>query len=121
MHKTESVGKNYRYSRLDNLNLFCEEKGQIATAYCYVSLLGNLQDKGAPIAVAGIEATPPPPLQLDQTSIQEKVLAEIAPELSVTEFVFSNISNSQLRRDRVDLIKRNAKAFSYPYEQFILT
>jgi len=121
MHKTEAVGENYRYSRLEKLDLFCEITGLITAAYSYVSLFGNLLDMGAPIAVSGIKATPPPLLQLNQTSMQEKILAKIAPKLSVTEFVFSNISNSQLRRDRVDLIKQNAKAFSYPYEKVVLT
>jgi len=121
MHKTEAVGKNYRYSRLEKLDLLCEVTGLITAAYSYVSLFGSLLDSGIPIAVSGIKATPPPLLQLNQTSMQEKILAKTAPNLSVTEFVFSNISNSQLRRDRVDLIKQNTKAFSYPYEKVVLT
>ncbi|MEH6402762.1 MAG: hypothetical protein V7750_05270 [Sneathiella sp.] len=121
MHKTEAVGSNYKFSKLENIDLLCSEAGHLTEAYSYVSLHGNIQDQGNPIAVAGINTSPAPTLQLDQISIQDKVRSEIAPNFSVSEFVAGNISNLQLRRARVGLVKKNARPFSYLYEKVILT
>lgn len=121
MHKTEAIGSNYRYSELDNINLVCSERGQLNNAFSYISLHGNLQDNGHPIAIDGIKADPPPLLALDQVSIQRKILAKIAPNTLVNKFVSDNISDIKLRRARVELLKQNAKQFCYPHEKVILT
>ncbi|TNE40662.1 MAG: hypothetical protein EP348_01815, partial [Alphaproteobacteria bacterium] len=54
MHETEAIGVNYDYARLDNLRLLCERRGEIATAFAYISRRGCLLIDGKPVLLKAL-------------------------------------------------------------------
>ncbi len=120
MHKTESVGVNYRFSKLNGLRLQCHAQGSINAAYAYISRTGHLEIEGCPIPVAALSTTPPAEQALDQEDLQRKICALLFPGIPLNDFILDNIKNEKLRRDRTAQLGQYAKAFSSPYETVIL-
>jgi len=120
MHKTESVGVNYRFSKLTGTGLRCHTRGPVNEAYAYISRSGHLEIEGSPIPVSALSTTPPASGALDQEDLQRKICSLLFPDVSLNDFILDNIRNEKLRRDRTAQLGQYAKVFSSLCETVIL-
>lgn len=121
MHKTEAIGVNYRFSNLNDIDLICDNQNKVNSAFAYISLHGNILVDENPVILSDIETTTPTPsLHLNQTQMQAHVRKSFSPDSSVEDFVMSNITKSDLRRDRTKILRQTSANFSYPGETVIL-
>ncbi|MFT6556590.1 hypothetical protein [Sneathiella sp.] len=120
MHKTEAVGKNYRFSELSNLSLQCSQNGLLTTAFAYISLRGYLAQNDNPILIKDLNTAKAPFQEMSQQNIQRLMCSLVSPASSVEDFIVENITDPDLRRDRVHKFGQYAKIFSCPNEKIIL-
>ncbi len=112
MHETELSGANYRFGKLNTINLEVEVGPPLEAVYMYASTRGTLCDCKGPIPVAEIGARGRARLGLNQVGIQRYVRDLLAPEIGLEAFIAGSIDDPDLRRSRSDQLKVNAQSFT---------
>ena len=112
MHETELSNANYRFDKLNAIDLEVELGPPLEAVYIYTSTHGTLCDPNGPIPVAEIDARGRPRLGLNQVAIQRYVRDLLTPEMELDTFIAGSIDNPDLRRHRSDQLKVNAQPFT---------
>lgn len=113
MHTTEIASENYRFCRLNNIECTIDNGPTLDHLYVYLSSRGALSINGSPVPLSAIKAQDRRWAALDQMGIQDHARAAMAPDQNVDDFIHANISNPDLRRQRTDLLNREAIDFTY--------
>ena len=114
MHETEAIGQNYRYVRMEDVDIRCDRTGRLDRIHAYVSLRGSLLLDGTPVALGGIEGENIPFISMVQGDIQSHLRDIFAPGMDLPDFIRQNIENEKLRKQRTALLTRQAEMFDHP-------
>lgn len=114
MHETEAIGQNYRYVRMEGVDLTCAVHGATPTIHAYVSLRGSLLIDGSPVTLGGIECQNACFPIMDQHAIQSRLRDSFAPGMDLHDFIRQNITDAQIRADRTASLARQAQVFDHP-------
>ena len=114
MHETELSGANYRFSKLNTINLEVELGPPLEAVYMYASIRGTLSDCNGPIPVAEIRARGRARFGLNQVGIQRYVRDLLDPEIELEAFIAGSINDPDLRQRRSNQLKVNAQPFNPP-------
>jgi hypothetical protein len=114
MHETEAIGQNYRYVRIDGVDLTCAVHGEIQTIHAYVSLRGSLLIDGSPVTLGGIDCRNACFPVMDQRTIQTRLRDYFAPGMDLHDFIRQNITDAKIRADRTAHLARQAQVFDHP-------
>lgn len=114
MHETELSNANYRFDKLNAIDLEVELGPPLEAVYIYTSTHGTLCDSNGPIPVAEIDARGRSRLGLNQVAIQRYVRDLLAPKMELDTFIVGSIDDPDLRRRRSDQLKVNAQPFTPP-------
>jgi hypothetical protein len=88
MHRTEQPGVNYHFVRLRNPALaLADGSVTLETTYAYLSVHGAMLDKGAPVALAAIEATGRRFAARAQSAMLTALAAQVAPDVDLRTFI----------------------------------
>ena len=120
MHASEAIGINYRYVRMDGIDLTCEREGRLSSIHGYISLHGSCLINNAPAIVAGIRCENAPFPILDQHGMQRYLLERMAPAMSLTDFIRQNMKDSSIRAARTASLAATARQFMHPAMKIIL-
>ena len=112
MHETELSSANYRFGKLNTINLEVEIGPPLGGVYVYTSTHGTLCDTNGPIPVAEVDARGRHRLGLNQIAIQRYVRDLLTLKMELDTFIVGSIDNPGLRRRRSDQLKVKAKAFT---------
>ena len=112
MHETELSSANYRFGKLNTINLEVEIGPPLGGVYVYTSTHGTLCDTNGPIPVAEVDARGRPRLGLNQIDIQRYVRDLLTLEMELDTFIVGSIDNPGLRRRRSDQLKVKAQPFT---------
>ena len=112
MHETELSSANYRFGRLNTIDVEVEVGPPLEAVYIYTSTHGTLCDSNGPIPLAEIGARGRSRLGLNQVGIQRYVRDLLTPEMELDTFIAGSIDNPDLRRHRSDQLKVNAQPFT---------
>ena len=119
MHHTESVGRNYAFSRLEGIKLELEG-GAIMDEICfYRSRHGVLKECDHPIALAAIPALGRSYPALNEAEALAWVRDKLAPDTGLDEFIAANIASAELRQRRIDALSAFSTPADYPYQDII--
>ena len=112
MHETELSSANYRFCKLNAIDLVVEIGPPLEAVYLYTSTHGTLCDPNGSIPVAEVDARGRPRLGLNQIAIQRYVRDLLTPEMELDTFIVGSIDNTGLRRRRSDQLKVKAQPFT---------
>lgn len=110
MHRTESLGQNYAFSRLQGVELKLDGGRTLDSIYFYRSRYGLLQDQGQPIALSAIAARNRVFPALNESEVLDWVHQRISPNTESNAFIAANIASPELRQQHVSALE----AFSAP-------
>ena len=114
MHKTELSSANYRFGKLNPIDLEVELGPSLEAVYMYTSTHGTLSDSGGPIPVSEIFARGRSRLGLNQVGVQRYVRDLLAPTMELDTFISESIADPEIRRRRSDQLKVYAQPFMSP-------
>lgn len=114
MHETEAIGQNYRYVRIEGVDLTCAEHGAINTIHAYVSLRGSLLMDGSPVTLGGIDCRNACFPVMDQITVQSRLRDSFAPGMDLHDFIRQNIMNAKIREERTLRLARQAQVYDHP-------
>ena len=112
MHETELSSANYRFDKLNAIDLEVELGPPLEAVYIYTSTHGTLCDPNGSIPVAEVDARGRPRLGLNQIAIQRYVRDLLTLEMELDTFIAGSIYNPGLRRRRSDQLKGKAQPFT---------
>ena len=119
MHETEQPGVNYHYARLDGIDLALDGGARLDSVYAYLSVHGAALDRGAPVALAAIEATARRFVARPQAAMLAALAAQIAPGADLHDFIRANVGfddDSVRRRESHERHMRRAVE-RFPFER----
>ena len=120
MHGSEALGVNYRYSKLDHINLETEFHAPLTSAFAYISLHGSLCIEDAPVEISGINTQATSPVRrMTQAEIQKSTMAYLRTDYTLEDFVDGNINNTSLRKDRTSRLQTVARQFTFEHEYIL--
>lgn len=114
MHETEAIGMNYRYVKIDGIDLTCAAHGAIESINAYVSLRGSLLLDGAPVTLGGINCRNACFPVMDQLAVQSRLCDSFAPGMDLHDFIRQNITDAKIRTERTARLARQAQVFDHP-------
>ncbi len=114
MHETEAIGQNYRFVRMEGVDLTCAKHGAIETIHAYVSLRGSLLMDGLPVTLGGINCQNACYPVMDQITIQSRLRDSLAPGMDLHDFIRQNITDAKIRAERTARLARQAQVFDHP-------
>ena len=114
MHETEAIGQNYRYVKIDGIDLHCAVHGAVQTIHAYVSLRGSLLLDGSPVTLGGIDCRNACYPVMGQQAIQSRLRDSLAPGMDLYDFIRQNITDANIRTDRTARLARQAQVFDHP-------
>ncbi|MCC3304686.1 hypothetical protein [Sneathiella sp. HT1-7] len=113
MHETEAIGQNYRFVRMDGIDISCTQHGTIDTVHAYISLHGSLLLDGSPVILGGIGCEGAPFPILDQQALQSHLRDSLAPGMDLHDFIRQNITDANIRAKRTSLLAQHAQVFDH--------
>ncbi len=119
MHATEALGVNYRFSRLDNVLCECEGYGPLNTIYAYISKHGHFGPHNEPILIREFSNSNAPFRSATQREVQNQIIELFNEEISLDEFILSNIKDKDLRKHHIQKLSRFSSPFHYPLETIL--
>ena len=114
MHETEAIGQNYRYVKIEGVDIRCAQHGAIDSIRAYVSLRGSLLLDGSPVTLGGIDCQNACFPAMGQQAIQARLRDSFAPGMDLHDFIRQNITNAKIRAERTALLARHTQAFDHP-------
>lgn len=114
MHETEAIGLNYRFVRMEGIDLTCAKHGAIETIHAYVSLRGSLLMDGLPVTLGGIDCRNACYPVMDQITIQSRLRDTFAPGMNLHDFIRQNITDANIRAERTARLAHHAQIFDHP-------
>ncbi len=97
LHPTEG---NYRFGRLDGIELRLRDGSRLETVSAYLSRHGCLRMDGEEVALAAVPARRRELPALDQHGVLERVRAALAPDRDLSAFVAEQVEDPELRAAR---------------------
>ncbi len=113
MHKTELPNKNYRFCRMNNLQIINPDGPELDYVYVYLSSRGALSKDGDPAPLGVVEATQRHWEDMLQPEIQDYVRSMMAPQMDLAGFIEQNISNPDLRLERTERLQGSSIAIHH--------
>ena len=110
MHETELPDDRYLFGRLTGLALALESgpSREIAEARVYLSTQGCLSDRGAPLALAAIEAEGRRHRELPQEAALALVRDRHRPEWDLDQMILEIVRHPARRRALIEEMRRDA-------------
>jgi len=113
MHRTEGLGFNYCFARLDRVKVILENNVTLNQVQFYLSLHGCLCLNNSPIALAAITAENRQFPQMNQLNLLQVVAEELASDINLDRFILETVGDRSWRRNRIQQLKETAKPFNY--------
>lgn len=111
MDGTETLGCSYDRPILDDAVVESEDGFQFADVHAYISRHGCFTPHGQPVTLSGVKSDGNPFTAMEQASVQHVAKRLLDSAHSLEDFVFENISNEKLRRERSQFL---ANEYSVP-------
>ncbi len=116
MHRSEGVGRNYAFSRLEGVELELDG-GTVMRSLCfYRSCGGVLMEGGRPIALAAIPARGRVFPALDEAGALDWVRRRLAPERDLDAFIAANIASPEQRAANILALAAFSAPAEFPHE-----
>jgi hypothetical protein len=113
LHKSEAIGRNYDFGRLDGIQVRMDGGGVLTHAFAYVSRHGCLINDDAPVALAVVPATGRRWPALTEEQVLALARDRLAPDRSLDDFIREAISEETTRLARTETLKSEGCPFSY--------
>ena len=113
MHQTEGA-ENYRFVRLDGIDLETADGSRLAVAHVYWSRRGALRHNGAAVPLAAIDAAGRDVAPLDQEAALTLARDRLAPDAPLDDFILQNIACPVTRAQRTARLRRDAILIDIP-------
>ncbi|MFQ5864392.1 MAG: hypothetical protein ACE5IW_04090 [bacterium] len=120
MHKTESIGVNYCFGQLSNIQLSLDNNFCLSEIKSYFTLHGCLFINGSHISLSAVPAKNrkfPEMNEVEVLGVIKDLLDNKNQDLD--SFIFENITSEEIRIHRTELLKRTAKNLSYKYFEIL--
>ena len=114
MHPTEIAASNYAYVHMRGIRLTLDGGARLSEVYCYLGRHGCLERDGRPLAVAEVSAVGRCFPALRQSEVLALARERIAPEAALNNFLLEIIEDRDLRRSRVESLRRHCLRFAWP-------
>ncbi len=111
LHPTEG---NYRFGRLDGIELRLRDGSRLGAIASYVSRHGCLRVDGEEVALAAVPARRRGLPALDQHGILERVRSDLAPDRDLPAFVAEQVEDPDLRAARSARLAAGAAPLRFP-------
>jgi hypothetical protein len=116
MHATELGAANYRYARLDGIDLQLAGGDRFDHAFFYVSARGHLRGpEGRPHPLLAVHADGRPDPGIATGEALEAVRSRVAPESDPDDFVLRLAGEAVYRHAVTAMISKDAVPFAAPY------
>ena len=113
MHKTEAVGVNYDFGRLDDIDLRMDGGGVLDHVFSYISRRGCLTWDGLPVPLSAIKAEGRRWPALTQEQVLEVARDRLEPGHSLDDFISGTITDKEIRNARTKALESGARPFEY--------
>lgn len=113
MHETEVATGNYDFGKLDGIELEMDGGPKLSSVHFYCSRRGSFTHNGGPVALAEVEAEGRKWPSLNQEEIQALARDQVAPELSVDQFIEEAIANFSVRKNRTEALMADRLPFNF--------
>ena len=113
MHRSEAEGVNYDFIRLWDISVSPEAGGAIEEIYSYHSKWGCLEAGGGCVSLAEVTAVGRKFAAMEQEEVQELVMELLGARGPVCDFIFENIDDKNLRRERNERLKKFSTSFGW--------
>lgn len=100
MDGTETLGCSYDRPILDDAGVEAEDGFQFSKVHAYISRHGCFTPHGQPVSLSGVKSDGHSFPVMEQTAVQQVAKRLLDSSLSLEDFVYENISNEPLRRER---------------------
>lgn len=117
MHGTEVASENYRFCRLNSLEMEVENGPHLDHVYVYLSSRGALTMKDNPVPMMEAKAINRRWQALRQDGIQEYVRKDLAPAMPLDVFIRENVTNESTRRSRTNHLHGSAMLFDFEFTE----
>ncbi len=112
MHRTEAVGVNYDFVRLDGVAVRLDDADEVDSPACYLSRRGALNGQGQPVALADVAADGRRWPARDQRGVQSLARDRLDPTLDIEQFVTGTLQDAGLRAMRTARLAADALPFA---------
>ena len=100
MDGTETLGCSYDRPILDGAHVETENRTELKDVHAYISRHGCFTPHGEPVSLASVKSENNPLTTMEQPAVQHAAKRVLESSVSLEDFVFENISNADLRRQR---------------------
>lgn len=121
MHKTEGIGVNYCFARLDQVQLAIENQITLDKVQFYLSLHGCLCLNNSAIGLTAISAENRKFIQMNELDLLKDVVQYLEPDTTLDDFILETVSERSLRKKRIKRLKQTARPFNYHHYQILLS
>lgn len=116
MHATESLGRDYDFGRLDDVDVTLDLGGTLSSVWAYITLPGCLAKDGRAIALSAVTQSSPGIDAMDQKEVLDFARTLLEPASDFHSFVRGQITDPAVRHDREHRLQTaHTVPFSYPY------
>ncbi|MEE9255918.1 MAG: hypothetical protein V3V56_01975 [bacterium] len=113
MHRSEAEGVNYDFIRLWDISVAPEAGEAMEEIYSYHSKWGCLEAGGRCVSLIGVPAVGRKFAAMEQEEVQERVMELLGARGPVCDFIFENIDDENLRRERNERLKKFSAPFGW--------
>lgn len=113
LHKTERLGLNYCFAKLNNIKLVIGNKISVNEIKTYLSIRGCLFINGTHIALSAINAKNRVFPDKSEEEILNLIREILDPEKDLNEFILENVKSQQIREKRMKKLKEMSRKFYY--------
>ena len=114
MHETEIRRGNYVYGHLDGVEMETEFGPKLTRIGMYLATFGALTLDGSPVALAEVKAEGRRHPALGQRDLLARLVARIAPDVSIEDFVQRNMDDEAERLRRRESLLASALTWADP-------
>ena len=113
LHKSEAIGRNYDFGRLDGIQVRMDGGGVLTHAFAYVGRHGCLINDDAPVALAAVPTTGRRWPALTEEQVLTLARDRLAPDRPLDDFIRETISEEKTRLAHTETLKSEGRPFSY--------
>ena len=114
MHETELRAANYRYARIEDIDLALDCGSRLGDVHLYVGAHGHLVHEGDAVAMAAAPAEGRRPTALSTAEVLEIVRKRLSPRDDPAEFVLKLIDDNGYRAACTASLAADAVPFAHP-------
>lgn len=119
MNKTECLGINYSLGRLLDIQMVLENNIILNEVLSYFTMHGCLFVNDSHISLSAIAANNRKFPQMDEHEVLKLVRNKLDKNKELDTFIMENIYNKEIKKYRIQMLKKYAKKFSYKHFEIL--